>query len=179
MKITHSIFASLALLLLFVAAARAEEAAQANPVQIVTSANNYAEMDQMSQALIQLCRAEECKFDKILLDKAAKGLTTVAFVQMNTVDNAEFAARIHKEQQETLEFTHNVFVRIWRVFARWAGWGGEYEQVRYPIYVFKGSALTVAYNINGVDDIKSFVQVNSGSGSDESGLEPETQTEQP
>lgn len=179
MKITHSIFASLALVLLFFAVARAEEAPQASPVKIVTSANNYVEMDQMSLALIQLCRSEECKFDRTLLDKASKGFTNISFVQMNTVDNAEFAARIHKEQQETLEYSHNVVVRIWRAFLRWAGWGGEYEQVRYPIYVFKGAALTVSYNINGVDDIRSFVLLNSGGSSDESGFEPETQQPQP
>ena len=168
MKTKHStrLFITAFLLTAF-SAAQAESTSPPNAVQIVTSANNYVEMDSMPQALIQLCR-DECATSKKVLEKLASNYASVTFVQMNTANNLEFTARMEREQQLTAEAAHNGFVRFWRSCMRWLGWGGEYAPVQYPIYVFKGSDLNVAPELVSDKDLKTFIEVNASYSTEES-----------
>lgn len=168
MKIKHStkLFIT-AFLLVSLGSAHAESASQPNAVQIVTSSNNYAEMDSMPQALIQLCK-DECTANKKVLEKLAPDYSSVAFVQMKTADNLDFTARMEREQQLTAESTHWAIVRVWRSWMRWLGWGGEYAPVLYPMYIFKGSDLNVAPEIASNKDLKTFIEINASYSTEES-----------
>lgn len=130
-------------------------------VQIVTDKHNYEEMDKLSQAMIQLCQPDECAAQIGVLNRLAPMFKGVAFVQMSTADNTEFANRIKQEEEEGAEMEHYFFVRWWRALMRYVGWGGELAKVQYPVYIFKSDALNVAHGVTSIDDLKKFVNWNA------------------
>ncbi len=163
MKMKQTILTTaFALLVLSAGYSFAEEAASsANAVQIITSGHNYEEMDKMPQALVQLCLQEECAAQKAVLDKFASSFASVAFVQMSTSDNVDFAKRIKLEQQASAEAEHNIVVQYWRAFLRYMGWGGELKVVQFPIYIFKGNELNVAPAVATDEQLKQFIELNA------------------
>lgn len=118
-------------------------------IKMVTPADYATELDTSNSVLIQLCKPEKCASDVAVMQQLKPGFDNVKFVQMSTVDNAEFANRLEKEQAVLIKKD------------------STFKPLAYPVYVFKGADLQIA-PVTTTEELRKFVEMNVASGNAES-----------
>lgn len=117
---------------------------------ILVTANDYAtELDKADNVLIQLCKPQACASDRSVLERIQTEFAGVKFVQMNSTDNAEFALRLEREQEQVAKADKSQSALV------------------YPVYIFKSADLQVAPPLNTDEELKQFIATNLSAGAPE------------
>ncbi len=127
----------------------AAAASSPSSIKLITPNDYASELDKANNVLIQLCKTEECTANRAVLERLQAEFADVKFVQMNSADNAEFADRLEREQEQVAKADKSQSALV------------------YPVYVFKSADLQVAPPLKTDDELKQFIATNLSAGAPE------------